>query len=161
VLATYENVRTTEPALSMQSTRYVVADLGVAVAATRPRARQTGSSMLDLVDGIILYGEHPAAVGQTYILSGPRYTTITELVAAVAKAVGQDPPRGSIPMWPVMLAARACEALCRPLRIEPSLHKRRLDFFLKDRGFSSAKAVREIGFAPRVSLEDGLARTAA
>ena len=64
-------------------------------------------------------------------------------------------------MWPVMLAARACEALCRPLRIEPPLHKRRLDFFLNDRGFSSAKAVREIGFAPRVSLEDGLARTAA
>ena len=38
---------------------------------------------------------------------------------------------------------------------------RRLDFFTKDRGFTSAKAQREIGYAPRVSLADGLARTAA
>jgi dihydroflavonol-4-reductase len=115
----------------------------------------------DLVDGIILCGEHPAAVGQTYILSGRRYTTLNELVAAVAKAVGREPRRGHIPVWPVMLAAIACEALCRPLGIEPPLHKRRLDFFIKNRGFSSAKAAREIGYAPQISLEEGLKRTAA
>jgi nucleoside-diphosphate-sugar epimerase len=114
----------------------------------------------DLVDGIILCGEHPAAIGQTYILSGPRYTTLTELVAAVAKAVGRAPPRGSIPVWPVMFAAIACESVCRPLGIEPPLYKRRLDFFVNDRGFSSEKARREIGFAPRVALEEGLSRTA-
>jgi nucleoside-diphosphate-sugar epimerase len=115
----------------------------------------------DLVDGIILCGEHPGALGQIYILSGPRYTTVTELVAAVAKAVGREPPRGRIPLWPVMVSAVLCEALCRPLRLEPPLHKRRLDFFVNDRGFTSAKAAREIGYAPRISLEDGLARSAA
>jgi nucleoside-diphosphate-sugar epimerase len=114
----------------------------------------------DLVAGIILCGEHPAAVGQTYILCGPRYTTLTELAAAVAKAVGRPPPKGHIPVWPVMLAARTCEALCRPLGIEPPLHRRRLDFFLKDRGFSGAKAARELGFVPRISLEEGLEMTA-
>ena len=92
----------------------------------------------DLVNGIILCGEHPAAIGQTYILCGPRYTTLTELAAAVAAAVGRPAPKGHIPVWPVMLAARACEAICRPMGIEPPLHRRRLDFFLKDRGFSGA-----------------------
>jgi nucleoside-diphosphate-sugar epimerase len=115
----------------------------------------------DLIAGIILCGEHPAALGQTYILCGPRYTTLTELAAAVAHAVGRPPPRGHIPLWPVKLAARACEGLCRPLGIEPPLHMRRLDFFVNDRGFTSAKAMREIGYAPKVSLEEGLARTAA
>jgi nucleoside-diphosphate-sugar epimerase len=115
----------------------------------------------DLVSGIILCGEHPAALGQTYILSGPRYTTLVELATAVAAAVGGRLRSGHIPVWPVMLAARACEALCRPLGIEPPLHRRRLDFFIKDRGFSSARARQEIGYAPQVSLEDGLARTAA
>jgi nucleoside-diphosphate-sugar epimerase len=38
---------------------------------------------------------------------------------------------------------------------------RRLDFFTKDRGFTAAKAQREIGYEPRVALADGLARTAA
>jgi dihydroflavonol-4-reductase len=115
----------------------------------------------DLIAGIILCGEHPAALGQTYILCGARYTTLNELAAAVAKAVGRKPPRGHIPLWPVKLAARACEAICRPLRIEPPLHMRRLEFFVNDRGFTAAKAVREIGYAPQVSLEEGLTRTAA
>jgi dihydroflavonol-4-reductase len=115
----------------------------------------------DLIDGIILCGEHPAALGRTYILCGPRYTTLTELAVAVANAVGRKPPRGHIPLWPVKLAARACEAICRPLRIEPPLHMRRLDFFVNDRGFTSARAIREIGYSPKVSLEEGLARTTA
>jgi len=115
----------------------------------------------DLVDGIILCGEHAAARGQTYILCGPRYTTLHELVEAIAAAVGRKPPRGRIPLWPVKVGAWLCETLCKPLKIEPPLHMRRLDFFTKDRGFTSAKAQREIGYAPRVSLADGLARTAA
>jgi dihydroflavonol-4-reductase len=115
----------------------------------------------DLVAGIMRCGEHPAALGQTYILCGPRYTTITELAAAVAQAVGRPPPRGHIPAGPVLAAAKLCEALCRPLGIEPPLHKRRLDFFLIDRGFSCAKATREIGYAPQIPLQEGLARTAA
>lgn len=115
----------------------------------------------DLVDGIILCGEHPAARGKTYILGGPRYTTLNELVAAVAAAVGRDPPRGRIPLWPVKAGAWLCERLCKPFKIEPPLHMRRLDFFIKDRGFTSAKAARDLGYAPRVSLADGFARTAA
>jgi len=114
----------------------------------------------DLVEGIICCGEHPAALGETYILCGPRYTTITELAAAVARAVGRPAPRGHIPAGPVLAAAKLCEAICRPLGIEPPLHKRRLDFFLVDRGFSSAKAARQIGYVPRVPLEEGLQRTA-
>lgn len=114
----------------------------------------------DLVDGIILCGEHPAATGQTYILSGPKYTTLHELVAAIAQSVGKPVPKGHVPLLPVKVAALMCEALCKPFGIEPPLHMRRLDFFTKDRGFTSAKAQREMGFAPKVSLAEGFARTA-
>lgn len=115
----------------------------------------------DLVDGIMLCGEHPAAKGNTYILSGPRYTTLHELVEAIAAAVGRPTPRGRIPLWPVKVAAVMCEMLCKPFGIEPPLHRRRLDFFTKDRGFTSDKAHREIGYQPRISLQEGFVRTAA
>ncbi|MFP4145132.1 MAG: NAD-dependent epimerase/dehydratase family protein [Phycisphaeraceae bacterium] len=114
----------------------------------------------DLVDGIIRCGRRDEALGQTYILAGPRYTTISELAALVARAVGQPAPRGRLPMWPLEAAAVACEGLCRPLGIEPPLHRRRLDFFLKDRAFTSEKACRELGYAPKVDPAEGLARTA-
>jgi nucleoside-diphosphate-sugar epimerase len=113
----------------------------------------------DLVAGIILCGEHPAAVGQTYILGGPRHTTVRELVERIAATMDRGVPWGRIPMAPVLAAATLCEALCKPLGIEPPLHRRRLDFFLKDRAFSTAKANRELGYLPKVDLDEGLRRT--
>jgi nucleoside-diphosphate-sugar epimerase len=113
----------------------------------------------DLVDGIILCGEHPNAVGQTYIFGGPRYVTMRELVDTVARVVGKPVPRGHIPVGPMMAAAVACEWLCKPFGIEPPLYPRRLDFFIKDRAFSIAKAQRLLGYAPKVDLEEGLRRT--
>lgn len=115
----------------------------------------------DLVDGIVLCGEHPDAVGQIFILAGPRYVTINELVARVAAAVGVPPPRARAPLQPLLTAAWLCEMACKPLGLEPPLHRRRCDFFTKARGFSSAKARRMLGYAPAVDLEEGLRATAA
>lgn len=114
----------------------------------------------DLVDGIIRCGERPEALGQIYILAGPRYTTIAELAHLVADAVGRPHPTGHWPTWPLKSAASVCEAICRPFGIDPPLHHRRLDFFLKDRAFSSEKAKRELGYAPAVDLPEGLGLTA-
>lgn len=113
----------------------------------------------DLVDGIILCGEHPNAVGHIYILGGSRYTTLRELVAAVGRASGTRIRSGHIPAGPMMAAAVVCEWLCKPFGIEPPLYPRRLDFFLKNRAFSIAKAQQELGYKPRVELDEGLSRT--
>lgn len=114
----------------------------------------------DVVEGMIVCGEHPAAVGGVFILAGPRYTSLRELVGATARAVGRRPPRGRVPLQPVMLAARVTENVCRRLGVEPPLHRRRVEFFVKNRGFCIDKARRELGFEPRVDLAEGLLRTA-
>jgi dihydroflavonol-4-reductase len=114
----------------------------------------------DLVGGILLCAEHPQALGEVFLLAGERYTTINELVAAVARAVGVSPPRRRLPLAPLLGAAWACETLCRPLGIEPPLHMRRCDFFHKARGFNIEKARRLLGYQPKVGLEEGFRRTA-
>ena len=114
----------------------------------------------DLVEGVILCGAHPGAVGQTYILAGPRYTTINELAGFVAEAVGRPVPSGHIPLAPLRIAARMCEAVCRPFGIDPPLHRRRLDFFSVNRAFSIEKARRELGYSPKVDLAEGCRLTA-
>lgn len=114
----------------------------------------------DLVDGIICCGEHANARGQVYILAGPRYTSLNELVALMATALDRPAPSGHLPLWPLLGTARICEWICRPMGIEPPLYRRRCDFFCKDRAFSSEKAMREIGYQPKVDLAEGLKRTA-
>lgn len=114
----------------------------------------------DLVRGIILCGEHPAALGQTYILGGDGFISLNELVSDVAEALGVPAPRWRLPIWPLMAAAVACESICKPLGIDPPLHRRRAEFFVKDRAFSNAKAKGELGFAPEVTVREGMRRTA-
>jgi nucleoside-diphosphate-sugar epimerase len=113
----------------------------------------------DLVDGFRLCGEHPAAANRTYILAGGEVTTLNALVARVAEVAGVPAPRLHLPVWPVWIAGAACEALCTPFGIEPPLYRRRVDFFTKSRAFDIARARRELGYAPRVDLRDGITRT--
>lgn len=113
----------------------------------------------DLVDGIVLCGEAQEALGEVFLLAGPRYTSLNELVAKVAEALGRPAPRGRLPLWPLLTAAVLCEAACRPLGIDPPLHRRRCDFFTKDRAFTSEKARRMLGYDPQVDLATGLKRT--
>ena len=115
----------------------------------------------DLVEGFRLCGEVPGAAGRTYILAGPRYTTLRELVALIANELGVKPPRVHLPVWPFWTAGLLCEMVCIPLRIEPPLYRRRVDFYTKSRAFDTSRARTELGYAPRVDLEEGIRRTAA
>ena len=114
----------------------------------------------DLVEGFRLCGTVPAARGRTYILAGPRYTTLEKLVSLVATELGVEPPRIHWPVWPFWTAGLLCEMVCVPLRIEPPLYRRRVDFYTKSRAFDTTRARTELGFAPQVDLEDGIHRTA-
>jgi nucleoside-diphosphate-sugar epimerase len=113
----------------------------------------------DVARGFIRAAETPEAVGQAFILAGKDYTTVKELVDLIARKAGARPPWLRVPAGPVYLAAVVCEAVCRRLGIEPPLHRRRLDFFLKDRAFRIDKAGKILGWEPQVDLERGIGQT--
>ena len=115
----------------------------------------------DLLQAFILAGEREKAIGEAFIIAGPEYAPISKLVEMIAEELGRPPPRWHLPLWPVMVAAKVCKAVCHPLGIEPPLYPRRLDFFIKDRAFDSTKAKMMLGYEPRVDLTSGIALTAA
>ena len=113
----------------------------------------------DLVDGFRLCGTVPGAAGRTYILAGGEVTTLNELTRLVAEEAHVPPPRLHLPVWPFWMAGAVCEAICGPFGIEPPIYRRRVDFFTKSRAFDISRARRELGYAPRVGLRDGISRT--
>jgi dihydroflavonol-4-reductase len=114
----------------------------------------------DLTDGMMLAAENPSAVGEVFIIAGEEYCTLNELVAKIAAIYDVEPLGFKIPVGPVFAAAAVCEAVCRPLGIEPPLYRRRVAFFTKSRAFNIDKAKQMLGFHPAVSLEEGLRTTA-
>jgi len=115
----------------------------------------------DLVEGFRLCATVPGAAGRTYILAGPEVTTLNDLVALVAEVANVPVPRRHLPVWPFWIAGAACEAVCVPLRLDPPLHRRRVDFFTKSRAFDISRARAELGYAPATMLRDGIGRTLA
>jgi dihydroflavonol-4-reductase len=112
----------------------------------------------DLVEGLRLCGVHPGAANRTYILAGGEVTTLNELVRLVAEGAGVPAPTRHLPVWPFWAAGAVCEAVCRPLGIEPPIYRRRVDFFTKSRAFDITRARTEIGYAPQVGLREGIRR---
>ncbi len=113
----------------------------------------------DLVEGFRLCGEHPAAANRTYILAGGEVSTLNALVGMVAEVAGVRAPTLHLPVWPFWVAGAVCEAVCAPFGLEPPIYRRRVDFFTKSRAFDISRARREIGYAPQITLRDGVTRT--
>jgi len=114
----------------------------------------------DLIDGIILVGETPGIEGEIFTLAGPRYTTLNKLVETIAEVLGVELSRRHYPVWPLWTAGAICELLCRPFKINPPIYRRRVDFFMKDRAFDITKAMKRLGYNPKIDLKEGFMRTA-
>ena len=114
----------------------------------------------DLVQGFVLAGRRQEALGEVFTIGGEKYTTIRELVNLIADVLGKPHPKWRVPFYPVYIVAILCDKICRSMGKVPPLYPRRVEFFYKDRAFSIGKAKRLLGYRPRVSLGEGLARTA-
>jgi dihydroflavonol-4-reductase len=115
----------------------------------------------DLVAGFLLALDRPEAVGESFLVCGPSYVSQSDLAALVAKHTGGRVLPFRIPARPLQWAGDVVEAICVPLGLEPPLHRRRVDFWTKSRAFTIDKARRLLGYAPKVDLDEGIARTAA
>jgi nucleoside-diphosphate-sugar epimerase len=113
----------------------------------------------NLVDAMIAAGETDSACGQSYLIADEEYVPIRDLVARTGRALGVNVRMRFLPFWPAYAVAAIVEAAYLPLPAEPPIFRRRLDWFRQNRAFDIRKAKREIGYAPRVGLDEGLRRT--
>ena len=114
----------------------------------------------NLVDAFLLATAAGKGDGEAYLIADDRYVEIEDLVRRVAAALGVDVRIPHYPVWPVVAAGHLCEKLCKPFGITPPLFPRRVDWYRQNRAFRIDKARRDLGYEPRVGLDEGLRRTA-
>lgn len=114
----------------------------------------------DMIQAFLLAAEAPAVVeGRPFLVVGPRAVTTRELVETCARVQGVSPPRWSLPRPLVWAGALGMEMAFRALAKEPPISRRSLAFFDHDNAFDGTAARDDLGFQPRMDLEEGLRET--
>ncbi len=114
----------------------------------------------DIVQGLLTCAERiDAAAGQVFIVAGPESVTLEYLARTTAQAANTSILPFKIPASIAKLGATVCETLCKPLKIEPPIHHRRLDFFFRNQAFDISKIRTTLGFEPQVDVATGIAKT--
>lgn len=100
--------------------------------------------------------------GKAYFLSAGDPRPLWEIVDRLLAAAGQGPVKRSMPKGAALLAADACEKVWRALgrRSEPPLTRFLVRQLTTAHWFDIAAARRDLGWKPRVSIEDGMDRLA-
>ena len=113
-----------------------------------------------LVDAFLLVQEEGVGDGQAYLIADEEFVSIEDLVRRTARALGVEVKIPHYPILPLIIAGHVCEKACKPFKIKPPIFPRRVDWFRQNRAFDISKAKRELGYAPNISLDEGLRRTA-
>ena len=114
-----------------------------------------------LVDAHVLDQEPGKGAGEAYLIADEEYIEIKTLVEKTAQALEVEVKIPHFPVTPVIVIGHICEKVCKPFKITPPIFPRRVDWYRQNRAFSIDKAKRDLGYAPNISIDEGLRRTAA
>jgi len=113
----------------------------------------------NLVDALMLSMEPGKGVGEVYLIADEEYISIETLVRKTAKALAVEVKIPHYPILPLVAAGHICEKVCKPFKVTPPIFPRRVDWFRQNRAFDISKAKRELGYEPKIDLDEGLKRT--
>jgi dihydroflavonol-4-reductase len=115
----------------------------------------------DLADAFLKACVEPRAASAELIIGGPKAVTLRDLLATLAEVLNRNGCGPQLPLKPVQIVAAVTEDVCKVLKINPPIYRRRMDFYVNDAEFSSARAQKVLNWQPVVGLRQGLASTLA
>lgn len=114
----------------------------------------------DLVTGMMLAAVHTRAEQEVFLCGDRESIPLADMARIIGEAIGRRPRFLRIPATPFFLLGDVCEAICKPLKIEPPIYRRRVAFFTKDRSFDTSKIRNYLGFENAFTNRTGLTTTA-
>jgi nucleoside-diphosphate-sugar epimerase len=111
----------------------------------------------DLVEAGLILAEAPDAVGEVFHVTGGEAVEAREFFGHYARML--DRPLRSLPSTAASALTAPIEAVSRNLGFAPPFTPRTLEYVTHPGTYSIAKIRRTTGWFPRVSLEEGMART--
>jgi len=115
----------------------------------------------DLLAAFLLCAERSQAPGRSYNIAGERPVSVRELAIAIANPLGKELPPGSIPLWLANLASDIIAVTPGMKGERAPLTRSRVQFLTHSRIYDISRARSELGYSPKIGLEEGMELTAA
>jgi len=117
----------------------------------------------DVAAGAILAANNPKAVGQAYNLCSEGEVTQKDMIDTLTDALGLPRLTKHIPFFLAMRTAFLFECIARVLRFKnpPRITRRAVYLIGRPTYYSIAKAKAQLGWAPRVKIEEGVRQSMA
>ena len=115
----------------------------------------------NFIDAFMLTMKDGLGDGGVFLVADEEYVSVEYLVRKVAESLNiYNLKITHYPITPLIIAGHVFEKICKPFHITPPIFPRRVDWYRQNRAFKIEKAKRELGYDPKVSLEEGLRKTA-
>jgi len=116
----------------------------------------------NVVEGLVLAAEK-GRPGEAYFVTDGEPVVFREFVSALLRSQGVEPPSRSVPAWTAAPMARIAETAWKllPLSGDPPMTTFRSWLLTQECTIDIAKAREELGYAPIVSHQQGLAELSA
>jgi nucleoside-diphosphate-sugar epimerase len=111
----------------------------------------------DLVEGALAVADAPSAAGEVFHVTGGAGVEAAEFFGHYAGML--DRPLRSLPTAAAVALTAPVERMTRQLGFAPPFSPRNLELVTHPGTYSIAKIARTVGWKPRVTLEEGMART--
>ena len=94
-----------------------------------------------------------------YNVSDGQFHTLKEIIVAICQALGRKPPRFSVPVGTVRLAAGILEDAGRMIGFKSPVGRATIDKYTEDIAVDGSLIQQELGFVPQYGLKTGWEET--
>lgn len=115
----------------------------------------------NVAHALLLALDAPAAVGRTYTITNGEHPHLWAVIGTVLRGVGLSDRLRAVPLPAALAAAALLEGAARATGREPTLTRYSAAILARTQTYDITAARRDLGYTPRVSLADGIARTLA
>lgn len=120
------------------------------------RNRRSMVHVADVVRAAVLAAEHPAALGEAFVVSDGQTYSSREIYNLMCRALGRPPPNWSIPLWILRSLGQVGDQIGRLRGRRFVFDSDALEKLIGDAWYSSEKIERQLGFKPEWTLEKAM-----
>lgn len=113
----------------------------------------------DVARATVIAMQHPVAAGKIYNVTDGQLHSVNEIIKAICRALGRNPPKFFLPLGPVKMATNLADGIAGLLGLSSPGLKDALSKYCEDIAVDGSRIMRELGFRQEYNLLDGWKET--